>query len=92
MIGYKTNWNIFSHEAYVVVGISDQKIRVRVDSRQMKYIEKEHPPGSDVYLKLENNNWFIVSKPSTVEVYVPEQGVSYMDVLDNMKYKKEFQY
>ena len=83
VIGYKTSWNIFSHDAFVVVNIKDTKVNVRIDSRQLKYVEKEYPAGSKVFLRLDGNKWSIVSMPSSEDLYTPEEDVSYMDALAN---------
>lgn len=81
IIGYKASWNIFSHDAYAVVRVQGAKILVHIDNRQLKYVQKEYPKDSIVRLQLNGSRWQIVSKPSNDDVYTPEAGVSYIDMI-----------
>ncbi len=60
------------------------KINVHLDNRQLKYVQKEYPVGSKVYLRLDGNRWDIVSMPSAEDAYTPEEGVSYAEVLEKL--------
>ncbi|HTY92172.1 MAG TPA: hypothetical protein VMC84_13435 [Methanocella sp.] len=83
VIGYKSSWNILSHDAFAVIRVNDAKINVQIDNRQIKYVEKEYPRGSYVRLQLNGSKWQIVSKPSDDEVYTPDDDMSLIDILDN---------
>ena len=84
VVGYKGSWNMFSHSAYVIVNAEGQKIAIDIDSRQLKFVRKEFPEGSQVPIGFYGGKWHIASKPVTPEVLAFNDEVQYMDVLNSI--------
>jgi hypothetical protein len=66
MLGSTTRLNPFSKIIDVIVRIDRSIIKIPVDHRQIKFILKEYPVGSDVNLTYDGK-WSICSRQSTPE-------------------------
>lgn len=82
VICYKSSWNRLSNKAYVIVSADNDRITVSVDSRQLKYIQKEYPPGSRIPIGFYEGKWNIGSKPSVDNIILPKSGISITEVLN----------
>jgi hypothetical protein len=70
LIRYKDKLNPLSTVTYVFVRVNDKIIQIPIDYRQMRFIEKEYPVGSDVEMRFDGN-WHIQSQPlpSDINIY-----------------------
>jgi hypothetical protein len=66
VVGYIPWLNPFSMMARMVVRINDKTVRIPIDHRQVKFIEKEYPAGSMVMLEFDGC-WRIRSHMAPVE-------------------------
>jgi hypothetical protein len=64
MIGYTSRWNIFSNSIKAIVNIEGKARKIPIDNRQIKFLQKEYPPGSMVTVGF-NGTWYIKSQPVT---------------------------
>ena len=84
VVGYKGSWNMFSHNAHVIVNAEGQKVVIDVDSRQLKFVRKEFPEGSQVPIGYYSGEWHIASKPVIQNFLDFNTEIQYMDVLNNV--------
>lgn len=87
VIGYKTSLNMLSHNAYVIVSAGGRKVVVVIDNRQLKFVRKEFPEGSEVPVGFYGGKWHIASKPVIQDILAYNNDVPYMDVLNTISKK-----
>lgn len=59
----------------------DDKVRVAIDRRQLEYVRREYPAGSQVPLLVENGAWRILSRPAAEDAYTPDDETSLAEIL-----------
>jgi hypothetical protein len=59
-----TRWNIFSNSIKVIVNIGGKARKISIDDRQIKFLQKEYPPGSMVTVAFDGA-WYIKSRSVT---------------------------
>ncbi|HTY89826.1 MAG TPA: hypothetical protein VMC84_01485 [Methanocella sp.] len=64
--GYATGWISISSLAHIVVKVGHDTIRIPIDQRQIKFIQKEHPVGDIVELEY-NGGWHILSRATPMD-------------------------
>jgi hypothetical protein len=81
IIGYGRVYNPFSKKSKVIVKANDRVIRVQIDYRQRRYIEKVHRVGDKVAVGFYGGEWHIGSPPDHSNDYSPERDISDLDLL-----------
>ncbi len=69
LIRYKDKLNPLSTVTYVFVRVNNEIIKVPVDYRQTRFIEKEYPVGSDVEMRFDGS-WHIQSQPAPSDINI----------------------
>ncbi len=59
VVGYSKGCNVLSHEAYVIVDVSGERIVVSIDARQQASIRIEYPPDSQIPVRFHGGKWHI---------------------------------
>ncbi len=62
LTGITSRWNPLSRTVHMLVKVNGNTIRVPIDHRQVKYMQKEHNIGSEVELHFYEGGWHVVSR------------------------------
>lgn len=78
IVGYKSRLNFFSQNTVAKVKVDGKIRKITIDSRQMKLIQKEYPPGSMIKLGF-NDKWYIISQPIVNHFKPQEDEMPFFD-------------
>lgn len=62
LAGYSSRWNPLARKVYVLVNVDKKTIKVPIDQRQLKFIQKEYTVGSKVELLFYDGDWHVASR------------------------------
>ena len=65
LMGFTKHWNPFKNEIFALVELESEVIKLPIDYRQLKYVQKEHPVNSLVPLTYSEDRWQISSDTVT---------------------------
>ncbi|HTY92174.1 MAG TPA: hypothetical protein VMC84_13445 [Methanocella sp.] len=87
VVGYKWSLNMLSRYVHMIIHVEHGNVVVDVDSRQLKFVKKEYPEGSQVPVGFYGGKWHISSKPVTQDISIYTTEVPYMDVINSISKK-----
>jgi len=73
LVGFTGRWNPFTTKVNILVKIGKKTLKIPIDYRQQKFIQKEYAIGSQVELERYEGSWHIKSRLEPV-------GASYLEV------------
>ncbi len=78
LVGFTSRWNPFTTKVNVVIKSGDKTMKIPIDYRQRKFIEKEYPVGSKVEVERYEGNWRIKSQLEPLGVFNLDVGTTVM--------------
>lgn len=78
LIGYTSRWNPFTTKVNILVKVGDKTMKIPIDYRQQKFIQKEYPVGSKVELEGNENIWHIKSQLETPGDFHIDAGTAFI--------------
>lgn len=80
LAGFTGRWNPLTTIVYMLVKVNDKTIKVPIDHRQVRFIQKEYDIGGKIELQFYGGDWHVMSQiqPSceapTVDGVLPGQS------------------
>ncbi len=83
LVGFTTRWNPFTTKVNVLIKTGDKTLKVPIDYRQQKFIEKEYTVGSRVEVERYEGHWRIKSQLEPLGTFNPDAGMTVMQKPEN---------
>ncbi|HTX44337.1 MAG TPA: hypothetical protein VMC61_06365 [Methanocella sp.] len=81
IVGYRKPWIPFGKKVKVLVRVDGETVTVRVDHRQLRFIEEKYAAGRRVAVGFYGGEWHIGSPPAIVFEFSPRQNIAEIDLL-----------
>lgn len=62
LVGFTSRWNPFTTKVNVLVKVGNKTMKIPIDYRQQKFIQKEYDIGSKVEVEQYEGSWHIKSQ------------------------------
>ena len=83
LVGFSTRWNPFTTKVNILIKTANKTLKVPIDYRQQKFIEKEYAVGSKVEVERYEGHWHIKSQLEPLGVFNLDSVTTFMPQIEN---------
>jgi hypothetical protein len=83
LVGYTSRWNPFTTKVNVLINVNGKVMKIPIDYRQLKFVQKEYAVGSKVEIESYEGNWRIKSEPEPINKFYLDEGATFIAPSNN---------